>query len=289
MACRWVCLFTSSHWLMPMLVHFYTHTIHVKFTQTQCQWGMWKSELFRWGPVQKHIMFSWKSSDREGACLLSHHLTSVGRRELLSVVVSPLAEHADLWKQTLQSQTEAITLSELIEQDLAEQLCFELLYLHLHTFPLCGAHQWELMRLESHSQRRVKDPEPGIIFISFMVDYMACCFLTATFTVYQADMLLGRTSCASSLLPLEITGTDNDTLCTICSCLCSLSTSAGHTVNHVSSSTPWKLRRWLGLTFTYPNTAQGWCFFPATLLATMAQNSSLYFKQLYSVVCIIQQ
>lgn len=102
-------------------------------TQTLCQWGQWKSEIFRWGPVQKHIMFSWKGSERESACLLSYHLTSVGRGELLTVVVFPVAEHADLWKQSLHTQTEAITLGELIEQDLAEQLCFGVLYLSSHS------------------------------------------------------------------------------------------------------------------------------------------------------------
>lgn len=66
-------------------------------------------------------MFSWKGSEREGACLLSYHLTSVGRGELLTVVVSPVAEHADLWKQSPQTRTEAIMLGELIEQELAER------------------------------------------------------------------------------------------------------------------------------------------------------------------------
>lgn len=41
----------------------------------------------------------------------------------------------------------------------------------------------ELMRIESESRvtagEGVKDPEPDIIFISSMVDYMACCTLTA--------------------------------------------------------------------------------------------------------------
>lgn len=140
---------------------------------------------------------------------------------------------------------------------------------YFHTFPVCAADQWELMRheskAESQSKRRVKDPEPVIIFVSSMVDYIACCFLTGDFTVYQADTLPRRTSCASPLLPLEITGTDNNRLCMICLCLCSLSTSAGHTVNLVSSSTAWKLRGWLELTFIYPNTTQGGCIFPATL------------------------
>ena len=58
------------------------------------------------------------------------------------------------------------------------------IYLHIHRFALCGAHQQELMRIESesHSSGRVKDPEPDIIFISSMVDYMACCSLTAAVT-----------------------------------------------------------------------------------------------------------
>lgn len=74
-------------------------------------------------------MFSWKGSEREGACLLSYRITSVGRRELLTVVDFPLAEHADLWKQSLQTQTEAITLGDPIEQDLSQQLCSGVLYL----------------------------------------------------------------------------------------------------------------------------------------------------------------
>lgn len=101
-------------------------------------------------------MFSWKGSEREGACLLSYHLTSVGRRELLTVVVFPLAKHADLWKQSLQTQTEAIPLGELIEQDLAEQLCFGVLYLSSlsQIFTVWGSparayEDWELK--QSHS------------------------------------------------------------------------------------------------------------------------------------------
>ena len=41
------------------------------YVKTQCQWGQWKSEIFRWRPLQKHIMFSWTGSKQEGACLLS--------------------------------------------------------------------------------------------------------------------------------------------------------------------------------------------------------------------------
>lgn len=36
------------------------------------------------------------ASKKVPVCLFSRHLTSVGRRELLTVVVFPLAEHADL-------------------------------------------------------------------------------------------------------------------------------------------------------------------------------------------------
>lgn len=127
---------------------------------------------------------------------------------------------------------------------------------YFHTF-VRAADLRELARregkAESQSQRRVKGPEPDIFFFSATVDYIGCCFLTGDFTVYQADTLQRRTSCAPPLLPLEVTGTDNNRLCMICLCLCSLSTSAGHTVNLVSSSTAWKLRGWLGLTFTYPD------------------------------------
>lgn len=85
-------------------------------------------------------MFSWKGSDQEGACLLSYHLTSAGRGELLSVVVSPLAEHADLWKQSLQTQAEVITLGEFIEQDLPNSCALR----HFLTFPVRVAYEaWE--------------------------------------------------------------------------------------------------------------------------------------------------
>lgn len=94
----------------------------------------------------------------------------------------PRAEHADLGKQSPHTQTEAITLGGLIEQDLAEQLCFGVLYLSslsqictVWGSPVRAYADWEWM----HSWRRVKDPEPDIIFISSMVDYMACCSLTA--------------------------------------------------------------------------------------------------------------
>lgn len=97
--------------------------------------------------------FPGKAASTKSACLLSYHLTSVGRRELLTVVVFPLAEHADLWKQSLRTQTEAITLGEPTEQDLTKQLCA------LFIFTFADFHcVWELMRIEGYSERRVKDP-----------------------------------------------------------------------------------------------------------------------------------
>lgn len=62
-------------------------------------------------------------------------------------MVFPLAEHADLWKQSLQTRTEAITLGYLIEQALAQQLRF--IYLHFDRFLLCGAQQQEFMGIET--------------------------------------------------------------------------------------------------------------------------------------------
>lgn len=63
------------------------------------------------------------------------------------MVVFPLAEHADLWKQSLQTQTEAIRLGELIEQSLAEQLCA--VFIFTFTDPHPEAHQLDIIRIES--------------------------------------------------------------------------------------------------------------------------------------------
>lgn len=112
-------------------------------------------------------MFSWKGSEREGACLRSSHLTSVGRGEPLTELVFPRQNML-----TCENTTEALHLAILLNKSLLNScalVCF--IYLHFH----CAG---ELMRIE-RSQRRVKDPEPGIIFISSVVDYTACCSLTS--------------------------------------------------------------------------------------------------------------
>lgn len=66
-----------------------------------------------------------------------------------------------------------LTYKKRVEQDLSEQLRLEC-FIYRRSF-LCKAHRRELIRI----QRGVKDPEPGIIFISSVEDYMACCSLTA--------------------------------------------------------------------------------------------------------------
>lgn len=179
MTLGWVCLLAS---LLHLKAYFHTYNA-CENTQTRCQWGQWKSEIFRWGLVQKHIMFSWKGSKREGACLRSHHLTSVGSRgDLLTVVVFPV-QNMLTWENKVRTlKLKPLRLEGLLNKILPNSCALVCcIYLHFRRFALCGAHQWALMRIGSECipGEGLKIPEPDIIFISSMVDYMACCSLTA--------------------------------------------------------------------------------------------------------------
>lgn len=151
------CPFTSSLWLRAFLMRFYTHphahNVHAKAHKSRAGEGSGKVRYSDEVWSKNTSCFPGKAASKKSACLLSYHLTSVGRRELLTVVVFPLAEHADLWKQSLHTQTEAITLGEPTEQDLTKQLCalFISSFADFHCV-------WELMRIEGYSERRVKDP-----------------------------------------------------------------------------------------------------------------------------------
>lgn len=159
MTLGWVCLFTS---LLRLKAYFHTYNA-CENTQTRCQRGQWKSEIFRWGLVQKHIMFSWKGSKREGACLRSHHLTSVGSRgDLLTVVVFPVQNMLTCENRVCTLNLKPLRLEGLLNKILLNSCALVCcIYLHFHRFALCGAHQRELTKIVSE-----RVPRKGLKILS---------------------------------------------------------------------------------------------------------------------------
>lgn len=152
MALRWVCPFTSfllSSVLLPV--------------RAVEKWDI----RMRFSPKTHHVFL-----ERHGArrCLsaLSYHLTSVGRREPLTVVVFPVAEHADLWKQSLQTQNWShYARCAYWTRSCRTAVRFGALYLSslseiyaVWGSPARAYEDWEWK--QSHSQRGVKDPEPSL-------------------------------------------------------------------------------------------------------------------------------
>ncbi len=73
----------------------YTRITHVKTHKHSASQGSGKVRCSDEVQSKNTSCFPGKAAS-EGACLLSYHLTSASRRELLTVVVFPVAEHADL-------------------------------------------------------------------------------------------------------------------------------------------------------------------------------------------------
>lgn len=199
---------------------------------------------------KNHIIFF---LERQGARRCSHHWTSVGRSGLWWFI--SMAEHADSASSNWRHYTLGAYWIRSSRTAVLWCALFICAFIDLHCVRRSRKSLWGLkVKTESSLEKRLKILSQTSSLLLLLSEH--CCYIKNI-----CWDLLRLISCASPSLPEElwITEADNSRRCVICLSLCSFSTSAGHTVNLVASSKAWKLRRWLGLTFTYLNTAHWGC------------------------------
>lgn len=180
---RCVCPFTSSLWLRPFshpLVHTHRHTQSTVPVRVVEKWDI----RMRSGPKTHHVFLERRRARR----CLSAHLPLNKCRQKGAAHCGGFPPGRTRWvvkTKSTDSKLKPLRLLSLLNKVLLNSCAlvyavFIFPFADFHRVGLTSQSLWGLRVKQSHFQRRVKDPERDIIFISSLVDYMASCSLTTT-------------------------------------------------------------------------------------------------------------